>query len=326
MSNDWVQRNRLHYSDFKDVKKLVDQKVKKNLSISLCLPTLNEGETIGNVVNTFKSELMDHYPLIDEMIVIDSGSTDKTCEIAADYGADVYEDKDILPDLKEQFKGKGENLWKALYITNGDIILYIDTDIKNIHEKFGYGMLGPLLMSDNIKFTKAFYDRPLATGSGEIQPVGGGRVTELVIRPLFALFIPELTQFIQPLSGECAGFREIFEKIPFPVGYGIETSMIIDIWKRWSFDIIAQVDLEKRIHRNRDIKALGRMSSAIIKTFLNRMEQLGFLDLQTQLHNNITQYSRGEAGYQQNISEINMQERPPIIELPEYRRKFNITL
>jgi len=231
-----------------------------------------------------KSELMTRYPLLDELVVIDSGSTDKTREIARSYGADVYEATEILPDL-EKFKGKGENLWKALYVTQGDIIVYLDSDIKNIHHRFAYALLGPLILFDNIKYVKAFYDRPIATGKSKIRPTGGGRVTELVVRPLFSLFFPELTQILQPLSGEYAGFREIFEAIPFPIGYGVETSMILDIYEKWGLNVIAQVDLDKRIHRNQSTRALGKMSFAILMTFINRKIKLGLVDYKENLFN-----------------------------------------
>ena len=229
MDNKWLETNTFHYSEFSDIHRLVEEKHKKNLKISLCLPTLNEEKTIAKEIIVMRSELMTRYPLVDELIVIDSGSTDNTVDIAASFGAEVFIANEILPHL-DQFKGKGENLWKALYITKGDIIVYIDADIKNIHHRFAYGLIGPLLVYDHIKYVKAFYDRPIAIGKNKIRPTGGGRVTELVIRPLFSLFFPELTQLIQPLSGEYAGYREILEKIPFPIGYGIETSMILDIY------------------------------------------------------------------------------------------------
>jgi len=267
---------------------------------------------------------MTRYPLVDEIVVIDSGSTDHTVDIARSYGADVYDANNILPHL-EKFKGKGENLWKALYITRGDIIVYIDADIKNIHHRFAYGLIGPLLLHDRIKYVKAFYDRPISIGKNRIRPTGGGRVTELVVRPLFSLFFPELTQILQPLSGEYAGYREIFEQIPFPIGYGIETSMILDIYRKWGLDVIAQVDLDRRIHRNQDTKALGKMSFAILKTFFNRQRDLGLIDLKETLFDEIIQYNLVENRFQPNITKIEGLERPPMIEIPEYREKQNIT-
>ena len=321
MKSTWLETNTFHYGEFRDIQHLVEKKDEKGLTISLCLPTLNEEKTIGKEILIMKSELMVRAPLIDEIVVIDSGSTDRTLEIAETYGAKTYTAADILPRL-EPFTGKGENLWKALYITRGDIIVYLDADIKNIHHRFVYGLVGPLLLSDGIKYTKAFYDRPITNGSDKIRPTGGGRVTELVIRPLFALFFPELTQIIQPLSGEYAGFRDLFEKIPFPIGYGVETSMILDIYDNWGLDVIAQVDLEKRIHRNQDTKALGRMAFVILKTFCNRLEQLGMVDIQRTLFNEMIQYHRTQDHYHAEIYKIKGNERPPMIEIDEYRRKF----
>ena len=184
MNNSWLDTHTFHYSDFSDLNRLVEEKQRKNLTISLCLPTLNEEKTIGKEILVMKSELMTRHPLLDEIVVVDSGSTDKTRDIAASFGADVYEADGILPHL-EQFRGKGENLWKALFITRGDIIIYLDADIKNIHHRFAYALTGPLLLSDNIKYTKAFYDRPIAIGKSKVRPTGGGRVTELVTRPRF---------------------------------------------------------------------------------------------------------------------------------------------
>jgi glucosyl-3-phosphoglycerate synthase len=321
MNNKWLENNTFHYSDFKDLNLLVQQKNKKGLKISLCLPTLNEEKTIAKEIIIMKSELMTRYPLLDEIVVVDSGSTDQTRKIAREYGADVYLSNDILSNL-ESFKGKGENLWKALYITKGDIIIYLDADIKNIHHRFAFGLLGPLLLYDSIKFVKAFYDRPISIGKKKMRPTGGGRVTELVIRPLFSLFFPELTQLIQPLSGEYAGFREVFERIPFPIGYGVETSMNMDIYEKWGLDVMAQVDLDRRIHRNQDTKALGRMAFVILKTFINRKIRLGLIDLRDELFEEMIQYNLVHDQYEPEIFKIEGHERPPIIEIPEYRKKF----
>jgi len=323
MKSNWLEKNTFHYSEFNDLRQLVDQKRKKNLKISLCLPTLNEEKTIAKEILILKSELITRYPLLDEIVVIDSGSTDNTREIAREYGADVYEAADILPDL-EKFKGKGENLWKALYITKGDIIVYLDADIKNIHHRFAYALIGPLLFDDNIKYVKAFYDRPIAIGKSKIRPTGGGRVTELVIRPLFSLYFPELTQIMQPLSGEYAGSREVFEAIPFPIGYGVETSMILDIYEKWGLDVFAQVDLDKRIHRNQDTRALGKMAFVIMMTFIKRQQKLGLIDIKNDLFNEMIQYNLVRNEYKSDIFKIEGHERPPMIEIPEYRDKFNI--
>ena len=321
MKFDWLQNNTFHHSDFKDIGRLVEHKLRKNLKISLCLPTLNEERTIAKEIVIMKSELMTRYPLLDEIVVVDSGSTDQTREIAKAYGADVHEANDILPHL-EKFRGKGENLWKALYITQGDIIVYLDADIKNIHHRFVYGLVGPLLAYDHIKYAKAFYDRPIAIGKNKLRPTGGGRVTELVIRPLFSLFFPELTQIIQPLSGEYAGYRELFETIPFPIGYGVETSMIMDIYDQWGLDVIAQVDLDRRVHKNQDTKALGRMSFIILKTFINRKVKLGMIDFKEKIYDDMIQYNLVSNQYQPDIIRMEGHERQPMITIPEYCQKF----
>ena len=324
MMSNWLKTHTFHYSEFNDLKRLVRAKQEKNLAISLCLPTLNEESTIAKEIVIMKSELMTRHPLLDEIVVVDSGSTDNTCDIAATYGADVHKASEVLPHLPP-YRGKGENLWKALYITRGDIIVYLDADIKNIHHRFVYGLIGPLLLHDQLKYTKAFYDRPIAIGKDEIRPTGGGRVTELVIRPLFSIFFPELTQIIQPLSGEYAGYREIFEKIPFPIGYGVETSIILDIYERWGLDVIGQVDLERRIHRNQDTKALGRMAFVIMKTFLSRLAKSGRIDLKADMYSEMIQYRLIRDRYEPNILEMKGLERPPMESIPEYREKFKLT-
>ena len=323
MNTGWLEKNTFHHSEFSDLRRLVTAKNRKGLRISLCLPTLNEEKTIAKEIVILKSELMTRHRLLDEIVVIDSGSTDNTIQIARSFGADVYHAAQLLPELS-RYRGKGENLWKALYVTKGDVIVYIDADIKNIHHRFAYGLLGPLLLGEGIKFSKAFYDRPISVGKNKVRPTGGGRVTELVVRPLFSLFFPELTQIIQPLSGEYAGYRELFENIPFPIGYGIETSMIIDIYKKWGLDVMAQVDLDRRIHRNRDTKALGRMAFVILKTFINRKIDLGLIELKEDMYDEMIQYNLVNDRYVPDIMRMEGHERPPIIDIPAYRRKFAV--
>ena len=290
------------------------------MTISACIPTLNEEKTIGKEIVILKSELMTRYPLVDEIAVIDSGSTDRTLEVAAAFGADVYSSAAILPEMGER-KGKGENLWKALHQLKGDILLYVDADIKNIHARFGYGLLAPLLLNPEIKYVKAFYDRPLAFTKGT-RVSGGGRVTEILVRPLFSLFFPELTTIIQPLSGEYAVRREVLERIPFPIGYGVETSHLIDVYCRWGLDAFAQTDLDQRVHRNQSAQELGRMAFGILQTFLSRLESLGMLHDLPDLDHVMRQFQSRDNVYEQVESEIQEIERPPMIEVPAYQRKF----
>jgi glucosyl-3-phosphoglycerate synthase len=317
--NVWLDKRTYHYSRFKDIAALVRLKEKRNLKISLCFPTLNEEKTIGKSIVVMKSELMDRYPLIDEIAVVDSGSTDRTCRIAENFGADTYLSSDYLKE-EGKCRGKGENLWKALYLLKGDIIVYVDADISNIHHRFVHGLLGPLLHQPEIKFVKAFYNRPFKNSVG-MSPSGGGRVTEILIRPLFSQFYPELTGIIQPLSGEYAGYREIFEQISFPVGYGVETGMLIDIYENWSLDAMAQTNLDLRIHRNQEISSLGKMAFGILQTFWNRLQKYGKVD-ELNPESLILRQMKVEGDGQKIIEhDIHEKERKPMIEVEAYKKK-----
>lgn len=316
----WLKRNTFHHTDFNDLQDLVEEKQKQKLTISLCIPTLNEEATIGKEIILFRSELMKRFPLIDELAVIDSGSTDNTVQVARSFGADVYLADSILSDLPPK-KGKGENLWKAIYQLKGDIIVYIDADIKNIHPRFAYGLIAPLVYRKEIKYVKAFYDRPLAFSQG-IRPSGGGRVTEILIRPLFSLFFPELSGLIQPLSGEYAVRREVLEQIPFPIGYGVETSHIIDVYQKWGLKAFAQTDLDQRVHRNQDTRSLGKMSFGILQTFFSRLIALGIIKGEMELSHVLRQFQAHDKVFETIELNIMEEERPPMISIEEYRKKF----
>ena len=319
-SEKWLEENTYHHSAFQDIARLVEIKEKKGLKLSLCIPALNEQKTIGKEVVIFVSELMKRYPLIDEFAVIDSGSNDQTVEVARSFGADTYLASDILPDLEPK-KGKGENLWKAIYQLEGDIIVYVDADIENIHPRFVYGLVGPLIERDEVRYAKAFYDRPI-TYSGGIRASGGGRVTEILIRPLFALFFPELSAMIQPLSGEYAVRREVLENIPFPIGYGVETAHLLDVYNMYGIDAFAQVDLDQRVHRNQQITALSRMSFGILQTFFSRLQRFGILETREALLTVFRRVQVNEQQFQMMAQTILEDERPPMIEIPEYLAKF----
>jgi len=318
----WLRERTFHHSNFWDIKYLVEEKQRQGLRISLCLPTLNEEKTVGQEIIILKAELADRYPLIDEIAVIDSGSTDRTCEIAASFGAEVYTAADCLKEEGEH-RGKGENLWKALYLLDGDIICYVDSDIRNIHPRFVYGLVGPLITNADVHYVKAFYDRPLAF-SGGLRPTGGGRVTEILIRPLFSLFFPELAAILQPLSGEYAGRRSILEQIPFPVGYGVETAMLIDIYERLGLDAFAQTDLDRRIHRNQETIALGRMAFGVLRTFMSRLERREIVQFRQMLPSIMRQYEVSDGEYRQLEYLIEEVERCPMIEVDAYRQKFQV--
>lgn len=317
--NDWLRTHTFHHSEFRDLRALVDAKETAGVSISLCIPTLNEEKTIGKEVVIFRSELMQRYPLIDEIAIIDSGSTDKTLEIAANFGADTYLASDILPDLEPK-RGKGENLWKAIYQLNGDIIVYIDADIKNIHPRFVYGLVAPLIYNPEMQYVKAFYDRPLAFSQG-IRPSGGGRVTEILIRPLFSLFFPELTAIIQPLSGEYAVRREVLEQIPFPIGYGVETSHLIDVYSRYGMAAFGQTDLDQRVHRNQPTRSLGKMAFGILQTFLSRAEKLGVIQDLPEISTVLRQFQVNDRVFETVEHQIVEEERPPMETIDAYLEK-----
>src|SRR5207244_11437411 len=206
--------------------------------------------TRSEIIRTLRASLMKEVPLLDEMVLIDSASTDCTREVAADLGVPVYIHQQILPEAGEPHEGKGEALWKSLYVLKGDLIAWVDTDVANMHPKFVYGLIGPLLREPRIGYVKGYYHRPLRTSKG-MQHEGGGRVTELTVRPLLNLFFPLLSGLVQPLAGEYAGRREVLEQLPFFSGYGVETGLLIDLLEHYGLSTIGQVNLEKRIHRNR---------------------------------------------------------------------------
>ena len=319
----WLKENTYHHSAFANIADLVAEKKRKNYRISLCIPTLNEEKTIGKEIVIFKSELMNRAPLVDEIAVIDSGSTDRTREIASSYGADVYLSGDILPHLEKK-KGKGENLWKAIYQLEGDIIVYIDADIKNIHPRFVYGLLGPLIYREEVMYVKAFYDRPLAFSDG-IRPTGGGRVTEILVRPLFSFFYPELTPIIQPLSGEYAVRREVLEKIPFPIGYGVETSHLLDVYHQWGMQAFAQTDLDQRVHRNQPTRDLGKMAFGILQAFFKRLSAHELVQVKNLESHILRQFQAHDNSFEVIEVHIKEEERPPMITIPEYREKRGIS-
>ncbi len=317
----WLQQRTFHHSNFWDLKWLVEEKERQGLTISLCLPAMNEERTIGQEIVILKAELFDRYRLVDEIAVIDSGSTDRTCEIAASFGANVYIAADHLQE-EGNHRGKGENLWKALYLLKGDILVFVDADIRNIHPRFVYGLVGPLIQHPEVHYVKAFYDRPIAY-SGQLRPTGGGRVTEILIRPLFSLFYPELAAILQPLSGEYAGRRSILEQIPFPVGYGVETAMLIDIYRKLGLSAFAQTDLDQRVHRNQETVALGRMAFGVLRTFISRLSRDQKARFHETLPSIMRQYEVGEGGYRQLLHEIEEFERKPMMEVAAYREKFH---
>jgi glycosyltransferase involved in cell wall biosynthesis len=260
---------------------------------------------------------MDRVHLLDEIVLIDSDSSDKTREIAAAIGVPVHIHQNVLPQLGAR-TGKGEALWKSLYLTTGDIIIWIDTDIVNIHPRFVYGLLGPLILHDDIQFIKGFYRRPLKVDN-KLQAGGGGRVTELTARPLLNLFFPELSGLIQPLSGEYGGRRSAFEQMPFSSGYGVEIGLVIDMFEKFGLRAIAQVDLQERVHHNQPLESLSKMSFAIIQTVVRRIERRYGTKLLEDVNKTMKLIRYGRQRLLLDVEEIAELERPAMIELAEYR-------
>jgi glycosyltransferase involved in cell wall biosynthesis/nucleotide-binding universal stress UspA family protein len=313
----WFAENTFHADEFADLKRLVALKEEQNLTISLALPALNEEETVGKVIKTIKKALMEKVPLLDEIVLIDSDSTDKTRDIAEKLGIPVHIHQNMLPELGAR-RGKGEALWKSLLATKGDVIAWIDTDIVNIHPRFVYGIIGPLLLNPKIQFVKGFYRRPLRIGD-KVQAGGGGRVTELTARPLLNLFYPELSGVIQPLSGEYAGRRKGLEQCPFFSGYGVETGMLIDMLEKFGLSSIAQVDLLERVHHNQTLEALSKMSFAIIQAVMRKLESHYERAFVADVNKTMKLIRYEEGGYFLDVEEIAERERPPMIKLPEYQ-------
>jgi glycosyltransferase involved in cell wall biosynthesis len=316
----WFAENTFHADEFSHLRDLVQSKREQGLSISLALPALNEEETVGNLIRMMKKQLMQKMPLLDEIVLIDSNSTDRTREIANKEGIPVYIHQQLLEHTGAR-PGKGEALWKSLFVTHGDIIVWIDTDIVNIHPRFVYGIIGPLLQNPQIQFVKGFYRRPLKVGQ-KMQAGGGGRVTELTARPLLNLFYPELSGVVQPLSGEYAGRRGALEQATFFSGYGVETGLLIDVYERYGLSAIAQVDLLERIHHNQHLEALSKMSFAIIQTVMRRLEKRFGRAVLEDVNRSMKLIRHDSKGYFLDVEEIAERERPPMIEIDEYRSLF----
>ncbi|WP_055598880.1 glucosyl-3-phosphoglycerate synthase [Streptomyces aureus] len=283
---------------------------KRNTKVSVVLPALNEEATVGDIVAVIRRELMSEaVPLVDELVVIDSGSTDRTAEVAAAAGARVVARDAILPRIPA-VPGKGEVLWRSLMVTTGDVVCFIDADLRDFSADFVSGIVGPLLTDPDVDFVKAMYDRPFGDTPGQ-----GGRVTELVARPLLNLHWPQLAGFVQPLGGEYAARRSLLERLPFPVGYGVELGLLVDALHTVGLDALAQVDVGVRKHRHQDGQALGRMAAAIYRTAQLRLSR-GHL-----VRPRLTQFERGEKGFEPRTYAVDTEERPPMADIVEYARR-----
>ncbi|GAA2764915.1 glucosyl-3-phosphoglycerate synthase [Streptomyces paradoxus] len=278
-------------------------------TVSVVLPALNEEATVGDIVAVIRHDLMRQVPLVDELVVVDSGSTDRTSEVAAAAGARVVHRDGILPRLPA-VPGKGEVLWRSLLATHGDIVCFVDADLRDFSSDFVSGIVGPLLTEPDVDLVKAMYDRPLSGAAGQ-----GGRVTELMARPLLNMHWPQLAGFVQPLGGEYAARRSLLEQLPFPVGYGVELGMLVDALHLSGLGALAQVDVGVRKHRHQDGQALGRMAAAIYRTAQLRLAR-GHL-----VRPSLTQFERGEDGFEPRTYSVDTEERPPMVEIAEYQAR-----
>ncbi|MFD5743370.1 glucosyl-3-phosphoglycerate synthase [Streptomyces massasporeus] len=289
--------------------RILAAKQRTGQTVSVVLPALNEEATVGDIVSVIRHDLMRQVPLVDELVVVDSGSTDRTSEVAAAAGARVVHRDGILPRLPA-VPGKGEVLWRSLLVTRGDIVCFVDADLRDFSSDFVSGIVGPLLTDPDVDLVKAMYDRPLAGAAGQ-----GGRVTELMARPLLNMHWPQLAGFVQPLGGEYAARRSLLEQLPFPVGYGVELGMLVDALHLSGLDALAQVDVGERKHRHQDGQALGRMAAAIYRTAQLRLAR-GHL-----IRPSLTQFERGEDGFEPRTYSVDTEERPPMVDIAEYQAR-----
>ncbi len=291
------------------LERLAAAKRASGTSVSVVLPALDEQETVGAIVSEIRRELIERTPLVDELVVIDSGSSDRTAQVAQEAGAKVVHRDEILPRLAP-LPGKGEVLWRSLLVTGGDVVAFVDADLREFSADFVSGIVGPLLTDPDVAFVKAMYDRPLGEAAGQ-----GGRVTELMARPLLNMHWPRLAGFVQPLGGEYAARRSLLERLPFPVGYGVELGLLVDALHTVGLDALAQVDVGVRKHRHQDGQALGRMAAAIYRTAQVRLAR-GHL-----VRPELTQFERGERGFEPRTYAVDTQERPPMAGIAEYAHR-----
>jgi glucosyl-3-phosphoglycerate synthase len=295
----WFARRTSHWRDW-PVDELIARK--DGQPVSVVLPALDEEPTVGEIVSALV-KLRDDTGLLDEVVVIDSGSVDATAAVATAAGAVVHHRDEILPGYGSR-PGKGEALWKALAVTTGELIVYVDADLTDFRTHFVTGLLGPLLCDETVALVKAFYDRPLLDRS----PAGGGRVTELAARPLLNAYFPELAGVVQPLAGEYAARRSLLTGLPFAAGYGVETGILIDTWRSHGLDAVAQVDLGARTHGHQDTAALGRMAATILHTVLRRALPPGEGPQWTTM----TQFRRAGDAVEPVEHEVAWPDRPPM--------------
>lgn len=311
--SDWLSRRTSDGVDW-DPADLV--RAKGSTRVDVVLPARDEQATVGPIVEAIRRAFVEAVPLVDDLVVVDSGSTDDTARVAAEAGARVVRQGELLPRWGD-VPGKGEALWKSLFATTGDVVVFVDADLREFDPRFVSGLLGPLLSDPAVSFVKGFYDRPISTVD-RVLPAGGGRVTELVARPLLGAHWPQLSGFVQPLAGEYAARRSVLERVPFVSGYGVEIGLLVDLLELVGLDAMAQVDLGARVHRNSDDVALGRMAAQIIQTVIARLEEHDRAVFTERPATELLQFRRVDGRYSTRVSDIGVTERPPMVSVPEY--------
>jgi glucosyl-3-phosphoglycerate synthase len=269
--------------------------------VSLVVPARNEAATVGQIVGELREALMETARLVDEIVVIDSDSTDATAAVAADAGAQVHASASIRPDLGS-LPGKGEAMWKSLFVTTGELIVFIDADLEEWDTHFVPGLLGPLLTRPEVELVKGFYRRPGSHG------LDGGRVTELVARPLIGLHFPQLAGLVQPLAGEWAVRRSLFSSLSVPTGYAVELAALIDTLRLRGLDAIAQVDLGRRSHRHQELLDLGLMATQLLAAAMRRTQTPGASVQETIA---LQQFVPSEGAITSTTKQVLIGERPP---------------
>lgn len=284
--------------------------------VSVVIPARDEEATVAPIVETIRRDLMGGaIPLVDELLVMDSDSSDATAEVARAAGASVLATHEVLSDIPT-VPGKGEAMWRGVAATSGDIIVFLDADLRSFTADYVVGLLGPLLLDPSVHLVKAAYERPLVDGSGA-RLAGGGRVTELVARPLLNLHWPELAGVAQPLAGEYAVRRDLIESLPIPCGYGVEFALLVDTAERLGIDAIAQVDLGERVHRHQDEQQLGRMAAQIWQVALDRLDP-DHVIARPSAEAEIAQFVYGPDGLRVERHSVDALVRPPLRQVPEY--------
>ena len=281
--------------------------------VSVVLPARDEEATVGRLVTDIVERWVRRVPLVDEVVVIDSDSTDATAAVARAAGADVVATSDVLPAHGSR-PGKGEALWKSLAATTGDLVVFLDSDLVGDVAHYVPGLLGPLLTDPSVGYVKGCYTRPLEV-DGVSTPAGGGRVTELTARPLLNALWPELAGVVQPLGGEYAGRRHLLEQVPFVSGYGVEVGLLVDLLGLVGLSGLAQVDLGVRRHTSQSQEALGRMAGQVVSTVLARAGLGGVAG------GLLTQFRHGADGFVPHSSPVAVDQRPPMLTVPEYRAR-----